>query len=174
MVDVKEALTRKIGPLPAWGWAVAIGGSVIAYRVISGRGAFPAKASDTSNQVGGTPVPVGTSPGDALAGISASDLSTLSGALLPYLPPGPAGPAGPAGPQGKPGAAAPASTPTKPPASTPAPAPTASFAGTKTPFGTVYPSYVKTYTDALAFIQRALRNGYKPITSINISRTPVR
>lgn len=38
MVDVGGTLTRKIGPLPAWGWGVAIGGGLLAVRMMGGRG----------------------------------------------------------------------------------------------------------------------------------------
>jgi hypothetical protein len=35
---VGGALTRKIGPLPAWGWGVAVGGAVIAAKLLGGGG----------------------------------------------------------------------------------------------------------------------------------------
>lgn len=35
-MDVKAAATRKIGPLPAWGWGVAIGGALLAFRLLRG------------------------------------------------------------------------------------------------------------------------------------------
>jgi len=35
-VDLKAGLTRKIGPLPAWGWAVAIGGGLLVWRFARG------------------------------------------------------------------------------------------------------------------------------------------
>lgn len=37
-MDVKAAATRKIGPLPAWGWGVAIGGALLAFRFLRGGG----------------------------------------------------------------------------------------------------------------------------------------
>lgn len=37
-IDVKAALSRKIGPLPAWGWGVAIGGGLLVWRMIRGGG----------------------------------------------------------------------------------------------------------------------------------------
>jgi nucleoid-associated protein YgaU len=52
-MDVKGALTRKLGPLPVWGWAIAIGGSVIALRLIRGKGAFPASSSTVGQTIGG-------------------------------------------------------------------------------------------------------------------------
>lgn len=38
MVDVQGALTRKIGPLPAWGWGVAVGGGLLAVKMARGGG----------------------------------------------------------------------------------------------------------------------------------------
>jgi hypothetical protein len=35
-VNVGGALTRKLGPLPAWGWGVGIGGAILAVRVLRG------------------------------------------------------------------------------------------------------------------------------------------
>lgn len=37
-MDVAAAATRKIGPLPAWGWGVAIGGGFLAIRMLRGGG----------------------------------------------------------------------------------------------------------------------------------------
>lgn len=34
--NIGETLTRKIGPLPAWGWGVAIGGSLLAVKMLRG------------------------------------------------------------------------------------------------------------------------------------------
>lgn len=34
----KGALTRKIGPLPAWGWGVAIGGALLGVKLLRGGG----------------------------------------------------------------------------------------------------------------------------------------
>jgi hypothetical protein len=35
-VDIGQALGRKIGPLPAWGWGVALGGGILVWRFVSG------------------------------------------------------------------------------------------------------------------------------------------
>jgi len=37
-MDPRELLTRKIGPLPAWGWGVAIGGLGLAFKMTRGGG----------------------------------------------------------------------------------------------------------------------------------------
>lgn len=37
-MNLGAALTRKIGPLPAWGWGVALGGSIVAVRMLRGGG----------------------------------------------------------------------------------------------------------------------------------------
>lgn len=59
MPDVSEALTRKIGPLPAWGWGVAVGGAALGVKMVRGGGG-------TSRQV--IEVPTGAPyPSDELA-----------------------------------------------------------------------------------------------------------
>jgi hypothetical protein len=37
-MDIKGMLTKKLGPLPAWGWGLVLGGGYLGYRVISGKG----------------------------------------------------------------------------------------------------------------------------------------
>jgi hypothetical protein len=37
-VDIGGAATRKIGPLPAWGWGIAVGGAVLVYKLFLGGG----------------------------------------------------------------------------------------------------------------------------------------
>lgn len=37
-MNIGAALTRKIGPLPAWGWGVALGGAIVAARMLRGGG----------------------------------------------------------------------------------------------------------------------------------------
>lgn len=39
MIDIREAATRKIGPLPAWAWGVVVGGGLLVYGLVSGKGA---------------------------------------------------------------------------------------------------------------------------------------
>ena len=71
-VDAKEALTRKLGPLPAWGWGVAIGGAVLVARLFRGGG----KATTTGNAptsigsgaVIGSGPDASTQPGDIYGG----------------------------------------------------------------------------------------------------------
>jgi hypothetical protein len=74
------ALTRKIGPLPAWGWGVVVAGAVLVARKLGGKGATGGQS------VPGT-VPVGD-VGDGGAGTGDT--------VVP-------GSAGPPGPQGAPG-----------------------------------------------------------------------
>lgn len=53
-VDVKEAATRKLGPLPVWAWAGVVGGAVIVSRMLrGGGGSAPAVESGTPQLVGG-------------------------------------------------------------------------------------------------------------------------
>jgi hypothetical protein len=142
-MDLKAVLTRKLGPLPAWGWAVAVAGAVIAARVISGKGAFPkgSAAQPAATVVGASGLPASTAGESIIGQLSSSDISTLKG----LLGPGPAGPIGKTGPPG-----------TAPPPGTSKPS---NYAGMRDPFGTVYPSYVHTAAQANAWIQRAIANG---------------
>lgn len=39
MIDLREAATRKLGPLPAWAWGAVIGGGLLVYSLASGKGA---------------------------------------------------------------------------------------------------------------------------------------
>lgn len=48
MVDLKEAATRKIGPLPAIAWGGIIGGGILAWRVLSGDGSSGGSGKVTS------------------------------------------------------------------------------------------------------------------------------
>lgn len=53
-VDVKEAATRKLGPLPVWAWAGVVGGAVIVSRMLrGGGGSAPAVESGTPQVIGG-------------------------------------------------------------------------------------------------------------------------
>lgn len=35
-IDIKESLTTKAGPLPLWGWGLAIGGGYLGYKFLTG------------------------------------------------------------------------------------------------------------------------------------------
>lgn len=48
MPNIKETLTRPVGPLPAWGWVAVVVGGYFVYKFISGRGG----SSDTATVVG--------------------------------------------------------------------------------------------------------------------------
>jgi hypothetical protein len=37
-MNIKGALTRKLGPLPAWGWAVVVGGAGLGWKLLRGGG----------------------------------------------------------------------------------------------------------------------------------------
>lgn len=63
MPDVQEALTRKLGPLPAWGWGVAVGGAVIVFRLIRPKSGSSTVGSSAPTSVGSGAV-IGTA-GDA-------------------------------------------------------------------------------------------------------------
>jgi hypothetical protein len=48
MADIKGALTRPLGPLPAWGWGVVIGGGYLLYRFLKTGSAFGGSSSSGS------------------------------------------------------------------------------------------------------------------------------
>lgn len=56
MVDVGEAFTRKIGPLPAWGWGVAVGGGLLVMRMVRG-GASSGSSREVIEVPTGAPMP---------------------------------------------------------------------------------------------------------------------
>jgi hypothetical protein len=76
-VDVPEAVTRKIGPLPAWGWVVAISGAVIVFRLLKGGSAG---GSGSSGIISGAPTTVG--------GAGTTDLSGGAGDIIGSGPAG--------------------------------------------------------------------------------------
>lgn len=52
---LKDALTKKIGPLPAWAWGLVAGGGYLAYRALSGRSAqSEGVTEDTTAEYSGT------------------------------------------------------------------------------------------------------------------------
>lgn len=56
-MNVTGALTRKIGPLPAWGWGIAIGGALLAAKMLRGGGGTSKTATvyvPTGGEVGST------------------------------------------------------------------------------------------------------------------------
>lgn len=55
MVDIAEAATRKIGPLPAWAWGAVVGGGLLVYRLATGGGSGGASSSFVQPIAGGTP-----------------------------------------------------------------------------------------------------------------------
>jgi hypothetical protein len=73
----ESPLTRKIGPLPAWGWAVVVAGAVLVARALGGKRA-----------TGGESVP-GTIPvGDVGDGGSGTGETVVPGSPGPQGPPG--------------------------------------------------------------------------------------
>lgn len=64
--DVKETVQRKVGPLPVWGWVVAIGGAVFVLRKLRGGSSAPV-------QYVGTPSVVGSGGGGGVTGGTGTD-----------------------------------------------------------------------------------------------------
>jgi hypothetical protein len=66
MVDfsaVGDTVTRKAGPLPLWGWAIAVGGAVLAYRLVRGGGSTPMVVTPGPSTGDGSPT-AGDTAGD--------------------------------------------------------------------------------------------------------------
>lgn len=141
----QNPLTRKLGPLPAWGWALAIAGGFIAFRLVRGQGAFPSGGGGTSSQVGAVTSPVVPGSESSIFGSnpSASDISALAQALKQ------------------------AEAENHPPSTAAPPAKAVDFAGSKTAFGTRYPSYIHTLADAIRWYFTAIHNGAKPKTAFS-------
>lgn len=81
-IDVGESVQKKLGPLPVWGWAVAIGGGILVLRMVRGPSAPTTQAPYIP-----TPGDGGSDGGDGMPGL-----------------PGEPGEPGPQGEQGEPGA----------------------------------------------------------------------
>jgi hypothetical protein len=69
MPDIKAAITKPIGPLPAFAWVLVIVGGYFGYKFISGR-------SGSSSSSSSTATPVGTSSGAVAP--SSSDYAALT------------------------------------------------------------------------------------------------
>lgn len=69
MSDIRTALTRKFGPLPAWAWALIAGAALYAYRSRKGT-ATPASTDatspSTSDQTAGLKDPLTLAPGESV------------------------------------------------------------------------------------------------------------
>src|ERR1035437_9231060 len=72
MPDIKETITRPVGPLPAYAWVLVIVGGYFGYKFLSGRGS---STSSTSATVGASAGGVAPSSSDYAA--LTSQVSTL-------------------------------------------------------------------------------------------------
>lgn len=85
MVDVKEALTGKLGPAPVWVWAVGVSVPLIGWRLIAAhRKALAAAAAAADTQAAGSSLD--TAPDSAT--LTGSTGSVAAGALYPAGNPG--------------------------------------------------------------------------------------
>ena len=117
--NLGETLTRRIGPLPAWGWGIGIGGAFVAARFLGiGGGLFAGRSSDapTSTATNADESGADTSTITTPNGSGSSGVAGEPGAPGEPGPQGEKGDKGDTGSQGIPGVAgAPgASRPTKP------------------------------------------------------------
>jgi hypothetical protein len=75
--DLPEVVTRKVGPLPAWGWVAAIVGAYAVYRVFSSG----SSQSGSATVVGGTP----TSFGDGTDSATGDDIFSGASSLVQQI-----------------------------------------------------------------------------------------
>lgn len=72
-MNIGEAATRKLGPLPAWGWGVALGGAYLVYKFVRGGSSTPQVVQVTGSQPGGSM--------DAGSAGSSDDLTAIEGQI---------------------------------------------------------------------------------------------
>lgn len=120
---VTEAVTRKLGPLPVWGWAAVIGGGFLVVRFLGGGSGTAGGITGGTGPTGpaGEPGEPGAPGEQGLEGIPGlpgepgipGEPGPEGIPGLPGLPgePGPTGEAGPTGPTGPAGPAGPAGRP---------------------------------------------------------------
>lgn len=85
MVDVKEAFTRKLGPLPVWAWGGVIGGGLLVYRMANGGGSGSASSPFVQPVSGGTPLDYDNLAGGGGSG-SGSGAAPTPTPATPVLP----------------------------------------------------------------------------------------
>jgi hypothetical protein len=95
MPDFKVMLTKKLGPLPAYGWGIVIGGGYIAYRYLSGKGLSlsggSSAATTATDSVGDSSTyatgsgSVASGYGDYVGGVDLTGQSTLITSLRDQL-----------------------------------------------------------------------------------------
>lgn len=80
--DLKATVTRKIGPLPAWGWIAAAGGAIVVVKLVGG-GKGAAQTAQTPQVAPGDATDQSTSDGGVFEGPSSlvSQLQTTVGSL---------------------------------------------------------------------------------------------
>lgn len=73
-----EQIQRKVGPLPLWGWALAIGGSLLLFRIVTGRtGQSSARVQTTAAVPVGADATIPGSENSLIGRLTASDIATL-------------------------------------------------------------------------------------------------
>jgi hypothetical protein len=87
MVDIAQSLTKRIGPFPAWGWGVGVGGGLLAFSVLRGGSLLGGSKTETLPKAA-------SEDGDETSVITTQQ--------------GPPGPVGMTGPPGTPAPTAPA------------------------------------------------------------------
>jgi hypothetical protein len=79
--EIKAALTRKLGPLPVWAWALIAGAAIFVYRSRRGGAAnVPAAVSpDITDQTAGLKDPLTLQPGESAYDPNTGQLTTAPG-----------------------------------------------------------------------------------------------
>ena len=83
-IDIQESLTRKIGPLPAWGWGLVVVGTFFVVKLFRGSG--PPQQTETATIVGGEGVSTDIPSDVAFSGPGSlvTNLVTSVGALTSW------------------------------------------------------------------------------------------
>lgn len=82
-----KGLSKRVGPLPVWGWAVAGGAGFLLYRFLRARSVANAGAAATGT-TGGTTIPPGSIPTTSSVGQAAGTFASVTAweqALLSFL-----------------------------------------------------------------------------------------
>lgn len=99
--DIKDLATRRLGPLPAWGWGIVAGGAFVALRILRSGGSSSASSPSVSGDTGGDTSTGSTGPAGPIG--PAGEPGTTGEPGAPGAP-GETGPQGDPGAEGAPGA----------------------------------------------------------------------
>lgn len=86
--DIKTTITKKIGPLPAWAWAIVVAGGIYWYRKKTAGTSTAATTASADTTSTPTSPPVTLQPGESVYNPSTGDIATApgGGASTPTTP----------------------------------------------------------------------------------------